>query len=223
MMDNSSINPTQKINVWIIDDNKSFCIVLSEALNRSQTVFCSHYFHSYRFALRDDLIEDIPPQVILLDIKMPIVNGLDAIIPLKKRIPKLSIIMLTSLDSGPEIKLAIQRGANGYLLKSSTSADIIRSIESVSEGGSIIDPHIVKRLMDVYTGHAQEEQVYNLSIREKEIVKLFAFGLSTEEISKQLNISFNTVNTHRRNIFSKLNVHSRHSLVVKAYKEGLMD
>jgi DNA-binding NarL/FixJ family response regulator len=154
---------------------------------------------------------------------MPIVTGIEGIVPLKRHSPGTFIIMLTSYDSDSEIKMALQRGANGYLLKTSTPADIIRSIENVVEGGTPIDSHIAKKLMDAYIGGKHDDSNYHLSQREKEIVKLFAAGLSTEEIALKLYISYNTVNTHRRNIFTKLDVHSRHSLVAKAYKEGLID
>ncbi len=212
-----------KINVWIIDDTESFCIILSEALNRSSTVLCSQYMLSCRSAIKELQNDVEPPTVILLDIKMPGVSGIDGIIPLKKNSPGSYIIMLTSHDSDSEIKLAMKRGANGYLLKTSTTADIIRSIESAVQGGMPFDSSITKKFMDAYIGSKNEESTYNLSEREKGIVKLFAEGLSTEEISQKLFISFNTVNTHRRNIFAKLDVHTRHGLVVKAYKERLIE
>lgn len=212
-----------KINVWIIDDNESFCIVLSETLNRSSSIHCSQYMLSCRSAITELQNDGEPPTVILLDIKMPVMTGLDGIFPLKKKSPGTYIIMLTSYDSDREIKSALERGANGYLLKTSTPADIIRSIENVVDGGTPIDPHIAKKLMDAYVGRKHDESIYNLSQREKEIVKLFTEGLSTEEIAQKLCISFNTVNTHRRNIFTKLDVHTRHGLVAKAYKEGLIE
>ncbi len=212
-----------KINVWIIDDTESFCIILSEALNRSSAVLCSQYMLSCRSAIKELQNDVEPPTVILLDIKMPGVSGIDGIIPLKKNSPGSYIIMLTSYDSDAEIKLAMKRGANGYLLKTSTTADIIRSIESVVQGGMPFDPSIAKKLLDAYIGSKNEESTYNLSEREKGIVKLFAEGLSTEEISQKLFISFNTVNTHRRNIFAKLDVHTTQGLVVKAYKERLIE
>lgn len=222
-MDNFHQHIQDKIDVWIIDDTPSFCFILSEALNRSTSVRCSQYFNSCRAAIKELMKEEELPAVILLDIKMPVITGIDGIIPLKKRSPGTYIIMLTSYDSDKEIKLALQRGANGYLLKTSTSADIIRSIESVMGGGAPIDPLITKKLMEAYIGGKHDDAAYNLSQREKEIVKLFAAGLKTEEIAQKLFISFNTVNTHRRNIFTKLDVHTRHSLVAKAYKEGLIE
>ena len=220
-MNNTQKQIHNKINVWIIDDTESFCIVLSEILNRSSSVHCPQYMLSCRSAIKELQNDAEPPTVILLDIKMPVMTGLDGIIPLKKNSPGTYIIMLTSYDSDAEIKLALERGANGYLLKTSTPANIIRSIESVVEGGIPFDPHIAKKLIDAYAGGKHEKSTYNLSEREKEIVKLFAEGFSTEEISQKLFISFNTVNTHRRNIFTKLDVHKRHGLVAKAYKDGL--
>jgi DNA-binding NarL/FixJ family response regulator len=220
---NSHRTKTDKIPVWIIDDNRHFCYILSESLNKSATVSCTKYFFSVKSALKELEQEAEPPTVILLDIKMPIVSGLDAIVPLKAISPGTNILMVTSFDMDDQIKTAMQRGASGYLLKTSTPYDIIRSIENIQEGGTPLDPHITKKIMEAYAGIKKGGNQYNLTMKERQIIRLYAEGQTIEEIANVLNISYHTANTHRRNIFHKLKINSLHKLVVKSYQENLID
>lgn len=213
---------TEKIPVWIVDDNKNFCLVLAANLNKSSSVVCQKYYHSSRAVLNDLETELSPPSVILLDIKMPAMNGLDAITPIRKLSPGTNIIMLTSYDLDENIRTAMKRGASGYLLKSSSPDDIVRAIESVRAGGLPLDPLITKKMMESFVGWNNEENVYNLSPREKEVLDLVIKGLNNTEISQKLYISRFTVETHVKNIFHKLDVHDRQKLVVKAVKNRVV-
>ena len=210
-----------RIPVWIIDDNAGFCLVLSEALNQSSTIVCPRFFHTCRTALEALSEEDSPPSVILLDIKMPRMSGLDAITSIKKITPATHIIMLTSFDLDKNIRTAINRGASGYLLKSSTPNDIINAIEKVRIGGSPLDAMITQRVMKAFLGE-NDEDPYQLTKREKDILRFVASGLTTLEVAHKLSLSYYTVDTHLKNIFQKLNVHNRHGLVTKANKERLI-
>jgi DNA-binding NarL/FixJ family response regulator len=120
-----------KIPVWIIDDNKNFCLVLTANLNKTETIECRKCYQSCKAAMRDLASVDSPPTVILMDVRMPDMNGLDAIIPIKEISPATSIIMLTSVDCDDDIQTALTRGASGYLLKYSSSATIVGEIETV--------------------------------------------------------------------------------------------
>ncbi len=211
------------IPVWIIDDNRSFCVLLSECLNSSKTVRCEHYFHSSRAALRALAQTRFPPTVILLDIKMPVVSGIDSIIPIKEHSPHSIIIMLTSYDRENEITTALHRGASGYLLKTSTPQDIVRAIENAKQGGSPIDPMITKKILSVLVATPNGiEHRNNLTVREREVIKYIVKGFSTKRIAATLCISYYTVDTHLKNIYHKLDVHNRHTLVVKAYNDHLV-
>jgi DNA-binding NarL/FixJ family response regulator len=211
------------IPVWIIDDNRNFCFMLSESMNRSTVVKCTNYYCSCKVALKQLQVAEHPPSVILLDIKMPVISGLDAIEPLKRLSPGSNILMVTSSDDDDQIKTALQRGANGYLLKSSSASDIIRAIENVQNGASPIDPHITKKMMDAYVGKKQETNLHGLTQKERQIVKLYSQGRSTEEIADTLFISAHTIHTHRRNIFYKMDINTLHQLVAKAYKDNLVE
>jgi DNA-binding NarL/FixJ family response regulator len=211
-----------RISVWIVDDNKSFCVVLSEALNRSSSVLCEKYFHSSRSAIEHLESKNRPPQVVLLDIKMPGMKGVDAIALLKRIAPSTNIIMLTSYDFDMDIRTSLKRGAAGYLLKSSQPLDIIRAIETVLKGGTPLDPMITQRMTDAFIAGKPENDSYNLSVREREVIRWVTQGLNSAEVAKRLSITYNTVETHMKNIFHKLNVSNRHAMVAKAIKERLV-
>jgi DNA-binding NarL/FixJ family response regulator len=210
-----------KIPVWIIDDNQGFCLILSESLKQSDTVECTKFFHACKPALQVLPTEVPRPRVILLDIKMPRMSGLDAIGAFKRIDPEIHILMLTSHDLDENIRTAMNRGASGYLLKSSTMADIIQAIENVERGGIPLDPMVTKRIMHAFLGE-NEENPYRLTRRERDILNCVAAGQTSIEVAQSLSLSFYTVETHVKNIFQKLNVHSRHALVTKANKERLI-
>ena len=210
-----------RLPVWIIDDNKVFCLVLSEALNQSETVECVKCFHTCRTAVQALLTEDSPPNVILLDIKMPRLSGLDAIPTIREITPATHIIMLTSYDLDENIRTAMNRGAAGYLLKSSSPADIISAVEKVQMGGSPLDAMITKRVIGAFLGQTDENR-YRLTKRERDILQYVAGGMTTLETAHKLNLSYYTIDTHLKNIFQKLDVHNRHGLVTKANKERLI-
>jgi len=210
-----------RIPVWIIDDNRGFCFILSQALNLSKSIECVKCFHSCKSALQALAEEDSPPSVILLDIKMPRLSGLDAIPGIRRITPATQIVMLTSYDLDENIRTAMNRGASGYLLKSSTPIEIINAIEGVQKGGSPIDPMITKKIMRAFLGSAQEDE-YHLTRREKDILRFMASDLTTYEVAQKLNLSHYTVDTHLKNIYQKLNVHNRHGMVTKAVEERII-
>jgi DNA-binding NarL/FixJ family response regulator len=210
-----------RITVWIIDDNKNFSLVLSEALNESESVVCEKCFTTCRSALATLSDAESPPSVILLDIKMPRMSGLDAIAMILAISPATHIIMLTSFDLDEHIRTAMNRGAVGYLLKASTPGDIISAIEKVEKGGAPLDAMITQRVMKAFLGQ-NDQSSYNLTQRERDILRHIAGGLTTLEAAHLLNLSYYTVDTHLKNIFQKLNVHNRHGLVIKANKERLI-
>jgi DNA-binding NarL/FixJ family response regulator len=170
-------------------------------------------------ALREN---DERPEIILLDIKMPLVSGLEAIGTIKRLEPAIKIVMLTSYDDEKDIVTALKNGANGYLSKSTNSTDIIYSLERLREGGNVIDPIIAQKMIDSVIIPLKKVD-YRLTKREKDLIKLLIEGKSISAISQELGISYFTAETHRKNIFQKLDVHSTHALVAKSLQEGLTD
>jgi DNA-binding NarL/FixJ family response regulator len=207
--------------VWVVDDNKPYCVILSEVINRSARLRCDRYFTSAQNAIRELEATGHCPDVILLDIKMPVISGLDAIKPILRASPDVIIIMLTSMDEDDCVRLALRRGAKGYLLKTSTQEDILRSIEQSVAGGMPIDPMMMKTIIESYAGAAEPPDMYHLSVREIEIIRQITTGLNSSEVAGNLNISYYTVESHLKNIYHKLEVSNRHAMVAKAIKEGL--
>jgi DNA-binding NarL/FixJ family response regulator len=116
----------------------------------------------------------------------------------------------------------MKRGASGYLLKSSSPDEIVRAIESVQQGGLPLDSEITKKMMAAYVDGEDPENAYDLSAREKDVLKLVSQGMNNVEIAQTLFISRFTVETHLRNIFHKLDIHSRQKLIVKALKDRII-
>jgi len=169
----------------------------------------------------DDSVFENPPDVILMDIDMPGRSGIDAIILIKQRIPKTEIIMFTVFDQDDKIFTAIKNGASGYLLKKSASAEILDSIRQVAQGGSPMTPSVARRVLDYFRA-APKTSSYNLTDRETEMVRSLVDGDSYKMIAARYSLSPNTVRNHLRNIYEKLQVHSKSEVVARALKEGWM-
>jgi DNA-binding NarL/FixJ family response regulator len=153
---------------------------------------------------------------------MPKMSGLDAISRLKQISPASQIIMLTSHDLDDNIKIAVERGAAGYLLKTSKPPQIVSAIEQAQRGGVTLDSAITRRIVEDFLGQRKRDP-HHLTKREKEILQRIATGRSSLQIAKTLNLSYYTVDTHIKNIFQKMRVHSRHGLVAKAAREQLIE
>lgn len=213
----------KKSTVWIVDDNISYCIVLSESLKLNKKIIAKDYFHSIKEVVKALQKAKQHPDVILLDIKMPVTSGIVGLPKILKCSPETKILMLTSHDDEQEIQESLKNGASGYLLKSSTAVDITRAIEKVVEGGSPLDPMITKKIIGMFmSGNFSSGEELHLTKRETEVIKFIIKGMSSEKIASVMGLSYYTITTHLKNIYKKLHVHSRHTLVAKAYKEGII-
>ena len=172
------------------------------------------------------------PDVILMDISMPEVTGLDATKQIKKKLPDAKILVLSAYDNEEYVTGILQSGANGYLLKNASPEDIYAAVKAVNDGLAFFSPGISKIVLDSYlkknlpasvvrseAGHAVA--VGPLTVRETEILQLVAEGKSHQQIADLLYISVRTVDTHRNNIMKKLNLHDTASLVTYALKHGI--
>lgn len=212
-----------KIPIWIVDDNENYCILLSESLRPNKKIHVEKSFHSVKEVLRRLQRNSGRPSVILLDIRMPEIDGIEGIAKILRWTPETKILMLTSHDDEEEIQEALKNGAAGYLLKSSTAIDISRAVEKVTEGGSPIDPMIARKIVGMLMNNNHiSNDALKLTKREKEMIKLIVKGMSNDKIAAVMNISYYTTTTHLKNIYKKLHVHSRHTLVAKAFKEGIV-
>jgi len=199
----SSPAPT---SVWLVEDNRTFRTTLARALGGVEGLDCAEHFAS-----AEDAVEAMQnggvPDAVLLDVELPGLNGIDAIQKIKSLSPATR---------------AICAGASGYLLKTSPVERIVQSIHEAMAGGGPMSPKIAGAVLQMFTRFVQPKQDYGLTGRERSILELMTQGMLKKEIADALSISYHTVDTHLRNIYTKLHVHSRSGAVAKALKERLI-
>jgi DNA-binding NarL/FixJ family response regulator len=161
------------------------------------------------------------PEVAVLDIQMPKMNGMDATRQIKKEFPRTRVLILTAYDDDPYIFAALQAGANGYLLKTASSDEICRAVRAIAAGESALSPTVAKKLVQRAAGGEtpRTEIVEPLTERELDVLRLAAKGMSNKQIGVTLSISDRTVQGHLANIYSKLNVTTRTEAVLFALRE----
>jgi two-component system NarL family response regulator len=171
--------------------------------------------------------QELMPDVILMDVRMPKRSGIEACVAIKEVAPTARIIMLTVSDEEADLYDAVKNGASGYLLKDSSIDEVAQAIRVVADGQSLISPSMAIKLLDEFKqmSRSDRQQVPSprLTDRELEVLKLVAQGLNNREIAKRLFISENTVKNHVRNILEKLQLHSRMEAVMYAVREKLLD
>ena len=209
------------INMMIIEDDDTYRESLQAAINASQNLACPFACESCEEAL-EILEKDFAPEILLLDIKLPGISGIEGIPKFKAFSPATHIIMLTVFDDDDLIFNAVCRGAEGYLLKSATPRQIYESIQNVMCGGAAMTPTIAGKVLKMFTQYAEPKGEYDLTMREKEILQLLVDGLSKKHLADRLCISLYTVDTHLKNIYAKLHVHSQIDVIAKALKEHLL-
>jgi DNA-binding NarL/FixJ family response regulator len=210
------------VDVIIIEDNDLLRDSLMEAINKSSSIKCKHTFNSGEAALDFIGSEELVPEIILLDIGLPGINGIDLIPEIRKLTPSSKIIILTVHDDNENVFNAICAGASGYLLKDLSADKIVASISEVMNGGAPMNSHIAKKVLNMFRDQNLKTDGYSLSDREKEILSLLVDGLSKKQIAEKIFLSHHTVDSHLRNIYAKLEVHSRSSAISKAIREKLL-
>ena len=174
------------------------------------------------------LAEQLRPHVILMDLQMPEMNGVDAIGKIKERFSDIGIIILTTFDTDEHIFSGIEAGARGYLLKDSPPSEVVKAIRAVYSGQSMIQPSVASRLIDRFTQLSRSSSPKQLaeatlSPRELEVLALIAKGGSNKSIAADLYIGESTVKTHIIHIFNKLNVSDRTEAVTEAFRKGIIE
>lgn len=208
------------IKVSIIEDHSDFLKSLVYLLNATDGFVCVDSFVS-----AEDGIANLTGKedVLLLDINLPSLSGIEAIPIIKNKFPQLKIIMLTIFDDDNNILEAILAGADGYLLKNTSPSKILTALDESISGGSPMTASIAKKVLTLFKHYIPvKSENISLTNRETEILKLLVEGLDNATISENLFISIQTVRNHIRNIYEKLHVHSKSQAVVKAIKERII-
>ncbi len=172
------------------------------------------------------LVEALKPDVAVLDITMPNLNGIEAARQITAKTPETAVIVLSMHADESFVLRALKGGAKGYILKESREADLIHAIRLVSEGKSFFSPAVSRLLVEDYVRQLQakgmEDSYELLTTRERELLQLIAEGKSNKDIANLLNLSVYTVETHRSNILAKLNLHTVPELILYAVRKGLI-
>lgn len=206
------------IRILIIEDNQNYLNSLEQAMTLLDGVeYASGYgsFEAFQHAGPD------APDLILLDINLPGISGLDALPELKQMMPATEVIMLTQNDAYPNVLTAIQRGASGYIIKSGSVKEIHQAILDVHQGASVIDPRLSRIVLSTLAG-TPNTQENPLSEREVEVLNALADGLTKKEVAHTMDLSYHTIDLYTRNIYEKLKSPNIAAAIATAIRKGLI-
>lgn len=211
------------INVVIVEDNSTIRNGLASLIHGTDGYRCAGTYSN-----AETFIEDIkmkrPPDVVLMDIGLPRMSGIEATIALKKLFPKITILMLTIYEENDSIFDALKAGASGYLLKQTPPSKLLDAIKEAHEGGAPMTPQIARKVIYFFQqtkNDAKPAEDNNLTRRERDVLEQLVDGRNYKEIAELMSISLDTVRYHIKNIYRKLNVHSQSEAVAKAFRNKL--
>jgi len=210
-----------KHQILLYEDNKVFAESLKAVLSLTDDIECAHSFDNPTSIL--EAIEQYKPAMILMDIDMPELSGIDAVKKVRAQHPTLPIVMQTVFEENAQIYDCIMAGANGYILKKAGPTKYLEAIRDVINGGAPMSVGIAQKVLNVLRNPPNKKKE-NLVIteREQEILRELVEGLSYKMIASKFSISYHTVNAHIRKIYEKLHVHNATEAVTKAIKDKLV-
>jgi len=207
--------------LWVVEDDALYRKTISGLLHEVEGIRCDHVFSRCEDALR--ALESEPaPDVILMDLGLPGMNGIEGTKHVREISPATRVIILTIHEDNEKIFDALCAGASGYLLKSSPPEEIEHAMMEVLRGGAPINAQIARKMLAMFTHLAGPRSPNPLTIREREILKLMVDGLTKKQIAEQIILSYHTIDTHIKNIYAKLQVHTRGGAVAKALNDRLL-
>ena len=208
-----------KKTVMVVEDNRELREQLTAILDTAPDIRCLGAYNSAEQALPQVL--EKKPDVVLMDIKLPGMSGIECVTEIKKSDPAMQIIMVTIYEDSERIFRALKAGANGYLVKSSPPDQLLEAIRDVSKGGAPMSSHIARKVVQHFhlLGPSPRE-TENLSPRELQVLDLLAMGFIYKEIASKLDIATETVRTYVKNICQKMHVRSRLEAVAKRRSES---
>ena len=209
-------NTTTPISVAIVEDIDEIRLGLASMIDNAEGFRCEGSFSSAERAL--DSLASLVPDVVLMDIQLPGMSGIDCVRQIKPLLPSLQIVMLTVYEDNQSVYDSLVAGATGYLLKNTPAINILEAIREVHAGGSPMSSQIARKVVKTFqqAGTSSRESD-NLTKREQELLAMLARGHQYKEIAAKLFISIDTVRAHIRNIYEKLHVRSRTQAVLKYY------
>lgn len=212
---------TEAVRVIVIEDERELRDGLQVLLNLTENFVCTRSFRTMEDVLYN--IKENTADLILTDIGLPKMNGIEGTRILRERFPELPIVVLTIHGEDDKIFQALCAGANGYLLKNTSPARIIEALREVLDGGAPMSPDVARRVVSLFRKFSPPEHVdYRLTEQETRILKLIVDGHHYKTAAYELEISTSTVSFHLKNIYEKLHVHSKTEAVAKALRENIV-
>jgi DNA-binding NarL/FixJ family response regulator len=220
---NSETNPAPTypgtIRIAVVDDDECVRSTLADAVDRLAGCKCIGCFGSGEAALAGLALD--PPEVVLMDINMPGMNGIECVSKLKAAHPDIEVVMLTVYQDADSVLKSLAAGANGYLLKRASREELLAAIHQVLAGGSPMSSQIARKVVQAFRQPVpMENETSKLSAREQEVLALLAKGFLYKEIALHLNIGYDTVHNYIRRIYQKLRVRSRGQAVAKYFEQA---
>lgn len=209
-----------ELRVVVFDDNRERRESLSLLINSTDDLVCVETFANCLDLEKN--IEETRPDVVLMDIEMPGISGIEAVKRIRKKYPRMQVLMQTVFDEDDKVFNAICAGASGYILKKSPTSFLIEAIREVHTGGAPMTPSVARKVLELFSAHASAPTEYHLTPREKEILLMLSKGKSYKMIAAGLFITYSTVNEHVKRIYEKLHVNTAAEAVSRAIRERLI-
>ena len=209
------------IQVAIVDDQPLFSEGLGRIVEAHPGMEIVGVAHDGESGVR--MCRELKPDVVLMDINMPVMNGVEATRSIRSLLPDTKVLILTVNSDDAYVFRGIKAGATGYLLKDCTPEDLSRAIKTVHAGDTIIAPEIARKMLLAFEEAEEEPSAPHLTERELEIITALAHGRANKQIARELSISEKTVRNHISNIYKKLHVYDKLGAVLYAIREGLVD
>ncbi|MFM2196842.1 MAG: hypothetical protein RLZZ505_274 [Verrucomicrobiota bacterium] len=216
-----SENPTIS-KIWILEDHQVFAKQIRRLIDGEDDLECPYHFSS-----PDEFFEKLSyttdyPDVLLLDLGLPRMDGLEVLVRVRKQLPELKVLILSAFDDRERVYRAICNGASGYLLKTADPDEILAGIRDVIHGAAALSGAIATMILNGFAKHGPVVEVEPLTSREEEVLKSLVKGYTKKEIGDELFISAHTVDMHLRSVYRKLHVRSQTEAVSKAIRQGIV-
>ena len=213
---------SKRTRVLICDDHTLFVEGIKAMLRNEPSLEIVGEAHDGRQAV--ELVKELKPDLLLMDVSMPDMNGFDATQRVQELDPKVKVLILTMHDEEELVARCLEAGAAGYIIKDAPASQLLYAIEMVQKGERYLSPVVLKQVVAGYVKNASVPQTSydRLSPREREVLKLLAEGLSIKEIATRLNLSVKTVDVHKTNLIKKIDVHDRTELIKYAIRQKLI-
>ena len=220
-----SINPVKTIRILLVDDHTVVRQGLRALLKAEEDIEVIGEAENGRVAVQ--LVRKDPPDVVIMDVAMPLLNGLEATRQILKTAPGTRVLVLTSYSDDDCVQQLTEAGVSGYLIKQTAANDLVKAIREVQKGNAFFSPTIAKRLRnqcrEAFANGQPVKKNIELTSREAEVLQLIAEGFSNKQIAGELGISIKTVEKHRQQVMNKLNIHDVAGLTRYALTKGLVE